>query len=365
MTARYAFFASLCLLFTAPAFAAERNFDTAGRQVTEWTANRTYYQKAPIVLFSHGMRGCPTDSRFLVKALADKGFWVFAPAHRDARCKGSPPPLAGVPEKRAEYDKPHSWDEDTYASRMDDINTVLESLRNDESRRSDLDFSRIALVGYDLGGYTVLGMAGAWPEWKEKWDHYGVKAIIALSPYTTPYTINKSLGGINLPVLIESGSKDHRNASLLQPETGVYEQIVAPKYLAVIRNASGGAWTREDEETRDPIVRYALAFLQYYLTGDENPTLTQGSDRVTYAYQSELGSRPLEGRKSGFASSTPGQTIKGGNSSSETIKGGNSSSQTIKGGNSGGEPTLRSGDWRDRYGKETVFKKKDVSGYAE
>jgi dienelactone hydrolase len=38
-----------------------------------------------MIVFSHGFGGCATQSRFLAAALADRGYWVFAPNHKDAR----------------------------------------------------------------------------------------------------------------------------------------------------------------------------------------------------------------------------------------------------------------------------------------
>jgi hypothetical protein len=39
-----------------------------------------------MIVFSHGFGGCATQSRFLAAALADRGYWVFALNHKDARC---------------------------------------------------------------------------------------------------------------------------------------------------------------------------------------------------------------------------------------------------------------------------------------
>ena len=41
------------------------------------------------------------------------------------------------------------------------------------------DWKRCGLVGHSLGGYTLLGLGGAWPSWR--FD--GIKAVLALSPY--------------------------------------------------------------------------------------------------------------------------------------------------------------------------------------
>src|ERR1700722_2529994 len=42
--------------------------------------------KQPVLLFSHGFDSCNTQSGFLMQALADDGYWVFAPNHDDVGC---------------------------------------------------------------------------------------------------------------------------------------------------------------------------------------------------------------------------------------------------------------------------------------
>ena len=60
---------------------AQQNVNTgtlAGLSVAWWLPDKTAYP-APLVIFSHGLYGCKTQSTFLMEALADNGYIVIAP----------------------------------------------------------------------------------------------------------------------------------------------------------------------------------------------------------------------------------------------------------------------------------------------
>src|SRR5438309_4752637 len=76
---------TLSTLSLLPLRAQEDTVALGGRQVVVWhPANRT--GRHPVVVFSHGLGGCPTQSRFLTAGLAAHGYLVVAPFHRDAGC---------------------------------------------------------------------------------------------------------------------------------------------------------------------------------------------------------------------------------------------------------------------------------------
>lgn len=78
----------LLLFLAAPALSAQNvsQIKLAGRDVALWKpsgpAPETGY---PIIVFSHGFGGCNTQSTFLMEALAQAGYLVLAPNHKDAR----------------------------------------------------------------------------------------------------------------------------------------------------------------------------------------------------------------------------------------------------------------------------------------
>lgn len=81
---------SLAPFGTPPAHAAnEEETRIAGIVVTVWTSPDATIGTHPVVVFSHGMYMCPTQSRFLTRALADAGYIVIAPRHADSNCEFS------------------------------------------------------------------------------------------------------------------------------------------------------------------------------------------------------------------------------------------------------------------------------------
>src|SRR5262249_13086975 len=153
------FLVSLCLLVGATGAAAEQQIKLAGLDVTAWSDTVVAGERQPVLLFSHGFRGCATQSRFLMEAFARAGYIVFAPNHRDASCVHAVRP----DETGASFRTPDAWTDAVFRDRADDLRRLRDAIAADARFASRADLSRIGLVGHSLGGYTVLGMAGAWP----------------------------------------------------------------------------------------------------------------------------------------------------------------------------------------------------------
>jgi predicted dienelactone hydrolase len=64
---------------------------------------------------------------------------------------------------------------------------LIDALRNDARWKDRIEWSRVALAGHSLGGYTVLGLAGGWASWKLP----SIKAVLAMSPYCDPFLQKK------------------------------------------------------------------------------------------------------------------------------------------------------------------------------
>ncbi len=163
----------------------------AGRKVDVWQP-ASGDGRSPLILFSHGFSGCGTQSRFLMRALSDAGYLVVAPNHADARCTDGRRKLFGKLPRPA-FHSYRRWSEASYSDRRDDMREVMEAVLADPSFQADRD--RIGLVGHSLGGYTVLGLAGAWSNWGTP----GIKAVVALSPWCAPLAASHSLGGVDIP----------------------------------------------------------------------------------------------------------------------------------------------------------------------
>lgn len=265
--------------------AQEKTVTLGGREVVVWSPQGNAKAKQPVIIFSHGYGGCGEQSRFLTEALAARGYWVFAPNHKDAHCaRGRSTVKPDEP-----FRDPAKWSDQTFADRRDDIRAVLRAIAASPDYASHVDLNAIGLVGHSLGGYTVLGLAGAWPSWKLP----GVKAVLALSPYSDPYLVHQTLGGIAVPVMYQGGTVDFGITPSLKKSRGVYDGSPAPKYFVEFTGAGHFAWTNLRNDVHARILDYALPFLDHYVRGDAATRgLTTPEAGVTQLrFKSELGAR--------------------------------------------------------------------------
>src|SRR5437879_824972 len=172
-----------------------------------------------------------------MQAFAAAGYLVFAPNHADATCHGGHARWRDAPE--LPFRSPDDWNDSTYRDRADDIRRLIDVIRSDQRFRDRADLSRLGLAGHSLGGYTVLGLAGAWPSWKLG----GVKAVLALSPYGQPFVRHKTLAQLSAPVMYQGGTWDFGITPSINKSMGAYEQSPAPKYYVGFTRATHFAWT--------------------------------------------------------------------------------------------------------------------------
>ena len=280
-------FIAACLYGVAvvqPAAAAEeQNVVLGGVAATTWSPGGN--SKLPVIVFSHGFHGCPIQARTISAAIADAGYLVIAPQHRDGVCDENKARLSEPPEQP--WGEDQLWTDATYRDRADDVRRVIDALRDDPEWRGRADLGRLGLMGHSLGGYTALGLAGAWPSWKLD----GVKAVLGLSPVLTQFVHHGTLPKLGAPVMYQSGTRDYRVATSLQEPGGGYELSPAPKYNIVFANASHRAWGEEETAAHRVIFDYARAFLDHYVKGDPaDPVLTRREPGVAaLRYDSEFG----------------------------------------------------------------------------
>ena len=235
----------------------------------------------PMVVFSHAYGGCPTQSVFITEQLARDGYVVAAPDHADAGC----PILGGgyvkPPPPQEPLNQPGLWTDQTYLDRKNDMQSVITGMESSPVFGPMIDASRVAGMGHSLGGYTVLGLAGAWPSWKDT----RIKQVLAFSPYAEPFRVQHLLGGVSVPVMYQGGTLDFPNTtSLLLP--GGYDANPPPKFFAELNNASHLLWTNitcivpnsvskclSTLPEAALIDRYGFAFLDYYIKGQSEPIL--------------------------------------------------------------------------------------------
>jgi predicted dienelactone hydrolase len=279
------------LLQSTSAHAAETWVRLAGLDVAVWAPKTDAQAKHPVIVFSHGFHGCATQTRFLMEALAAHGYLVFAPNHSDATCGGGE--ASWLDKATTPFNKPGSWSEASYRDRGEDLRKLIAAIGKDTVYGPRADLVRLGLAGHSLGGYTVLGLAGAWPVWNVE----GVKGVLALSPYAQPFLTHGTLGGLAAPVMYQGGTADFGITPTLVKSQGAYDRSPTPKYLVVFDQASHFAWTDFGKNAHEQITAYALAFFDHYVKGDPaTPALTQTLGGVTrLRYASELGNS--EGRK--------------------------------------------------------------------
>ena len=165
----------------------------------------------PLILLSHGYNNDPVMLSWLAENLATKGYVVVAPEHRD-------PPI---------------WDRSTIPAalltRPLDIIDAINAVRGGMLGKL-ADASRMALVGYSMGGYGVLTVAGArldptsaavkanpaslvadyTGKLAGKLVVPGLRAVVAISPAGGPpwNAWGKGLEGVTTPLLVVVGSHD-------------------------------------------------------------------------------------------------------------------------------------------------------------
>ena len=237
----------------------------AGLEVAAWIPDHTMPGPWPIIIFSHGFHGCDTQSSFLMEALAEAGYAVFAPNHRDAACRNL---LALLRRPGTSFVVPKNWNDATYADRAEDIEKLLNALSSDPRYHSPpFDWHRVGLVGHSLGGYTVMELGGAWERWKDP----RVKAVLALSPYSAPFIQEGTLGGLDVPIMYQGGTCDFGITPFVNKGNGAYDQTPPPKYFVEFDGAGHFAWTDLRKTYRAAIIEYSRAFLDCYLKGKPFP----------------------------------------------------------------------------------------------
>ena len=259
---------ALFIGFAPPARGAElqsRNLHIAGLDVMAWLPSPDTPGPWPVIIFSHGFHGCGTQSTFLTKALADSGYAVFAPDHKDAAC-GNMRAWMGRPE--ASFVDPRDWNDSVYKDREQDLEKLIDALSQDPLYRSaPYDWNHLGLMGHSLGGYTVLGIGGGWPKWKDS----RVKAVLALSPYAAPFIAKETLKGLDAPVMYQGGTRDIGITPFINKGNGAYPQSPAPKYYVEFDGAGHFAWTDLNPKYQPAIIEYSRAFFDRCLKAKPFP----------------------------------------------------------------------------------------------
>jgi len=173
---------------------------------------------------------------------------------------------------------------------------VIQLVAADPQLARITDTSRIGAVGHSLGGYAVLGMAGAWPSWKTP----EVKAVLAFSPYVAPFIAHGGLARLQVPVMYQGGALDWGMTPSLEGPKGAYALTAPPRFFVKLNGGTHLDWTNLACAGQPDVVaclkarpnaalinRYGIEFLDRYLKGTPGTVLTSPG-RGLSAYRFEL-----------------------------------------------------------------------------
>ncbi len=252
----------------APTLARAQTEDTVmvgGRRAVVWLPATP--GPHPVVVFSHGLGGCPTQSRFLTSGLAEHGYLVVAPFHRDAGCGRK---VKGVARPPYPFSEPHRWNDLTYADRIADVRAIVAALPS-SPLGMQADLTRLAVAGHSLGGYTALSLGGAWtltrmPE---------VRAVLAMAPYAAPFLAHNTMSDLTTPVMFQGGSLDDGITTALRRPGGAFDEARGPKYLVEFRGARHSSWGNKPNPSHQAMLAYAEAFLDRYVRGGADTSVLE------------------------------------------------------------------------------------------
>lgn len=260
----------------------------------------------PLVVLSHGYSNEPEAMSWLAENLASKGYVVAAIHHQD--------PDYSDASRRAE----------PFLRRPLDIAFAVEDLRKrtqaGEPALANADPSRIVLIGYSMGGYGVLTVAGAALEPRGAAAANGplnafaagadanggqpipgLKAVIAISPAGMRFNAwgERGLAHLTAPLLVIGGTRD-ATVGFEDGIVPIFQRAThAPRYFLVFQNAGhalglGPAppqaqgqlwdfqWFEDPVWRKDRIIgvssHFITAFLDRYAKGDESRAAYLDSD---------------------------------------------------------------------------------------
>ncbi len=249
----------------------------------------------PLVVFSHGFGGCGTQSLFFTEELARHGYVVAAPDHQDALCSvdGNSPSGTNFNFTIPNFLNPATWTDQTEVDRRADLGSLIDQLLQHPQFGPVIDSTKIGAAGHSLGGYSVLGLGGAWPSWKDS----RIKAVLTFAPYVAPLLINQRLTLVNVGVMYQTAQFD----VLVPPAqvAGAYTISNPPRFFLELVGGSHYEWTNlvclgtgtirnclQSKSNAALIDAYGIAFFDQYLKGSTQPLIT-GTGPGLAAYEKQ------------------------------------------------------------------------------
>lgn len=226
-------------------------------RVSVWHPAELGTARFPLIVFSPGFTVCGKDTALLSARLAEAGYIVAAPDHKDSACAGG---AFAAPE--APFGKPQGWSDDTYRQRGRDIAAVIDGLKSDPRWAPHIDAAHVGLIGHSLGGHVVLALAGAFPSWQRN----DVKAVLACAPLIGPLLAKGRLENIRVPVMYQAGGRDPGTTALIKRKGGAFDRTRAAT-LVEFKGASHFAWSGDNAALAADISAHSVAFFDATLKG--------------------------------------------------------------------------------------------------
>lgn len=191
---------------------------------------------APLIVISHGVASDRNSFAYLARHLVSYGFAVAVLEHPNTSAAETEQFLSGF----ARSGDPVGW-----VNRPLDVKYLLDELeqksQSDPAWQGQINLQQVGVVGHSLGGYTVLALAGAKPNFaqlRQKCNQIEpsqalnlavllqcratdlplansnlqdprVKAVLAINPVTSTIFGQQGLSQIQVPLMLVAGTEDY------------------------------------------------------------------------------------------------------------------------------------------------------------
>jgi predicted dienelactone hydrolase len=233
--------------------------------------------KFPLVVFSHGTCGLPTEASYLMTAVASQGFVVAAPPHPGNTADDVPACLGGPAFI------------DSAANRQPDISFVIDAMLAEAGNPSSrfarrLRDGAVGVMGLSFGGFTTLVTAQLDPR---------VTAALALVPGgaaflgAAPIAVPTMVIGAERDQVVGFADSELVFARLEGPRFLI--ELLAANHLSVVDDCRNNLGLDlcvpgdiSQEQAHELVLRYAIPFVRRYLAGKRSAgrALTRQVDGV-------------------------------------------------------------------------------------
>lgn len=256
----------------------------AGSTESEWSAGGFRFGKSapdaafaddrrrPLILLSHGTGGSAAQLSWLAEALAEAGFIVAGVDHHG---------------NTATEESYHPGGFVLPGERIRDLSVLLDRLLGDPDIGPHVDSTRVGAAGFSLGGFTVLGLAGAtagYERWRQQCATEETHAPWCMLPPKAPFTL------ADVDTLLRTNAA--MRAALEREATPTLDMRIsavaamAPALVPVIDTLSLGVIARPllvllgERDAQVPVLRTASTLERHV----ENLKTTRLTDVAHYAF---------------------------------------------------------------------------------